>query len=163
RATDNGLPSLSTAQVVLITVHNVAPTADVVGAPASSPEGTAISLGATATDPSPVDTAAGFSYAWSVTKDGNPYAAGSGVNFAFTVNWGDGSTQTLAGPSGMQVGHIYTASGSYVVQLTAADKDGGISAVVSQGITIEALALQGDVLVIGGTLAADRILIRRDG
>src|SRR5262249_360690 len=50
------------AQIVVVT--NVAPTASITGAPASghSPEGTAISLGSSVTDPSSVDTAAGFTY-----------------------------------------------------------------------------------------------------
>src|SRR5207248_3118239 len=54
-----------------VTVSNVAPTAHVTGAPATSPEGTSIPLGSTVFDPSSVDTAAGFTYAWSVTKNAN--------------------------------------------------------------------------------------------
>ena len=88
-----------------ITVTNVAPTASITGAPGSSPEGTAISLGSTVTDPSSVDYAAGFTYAWSVTKNGNPYGAGgSAATFSFTPN----------------------DNASYVVTLTATDKDGGV-------------------------------------
>src|SRR5205814_10335296 len=53
-----------------ITVNNVAPTASIVGAPASSSEGTLISLTSNVVDPGTADT---FSYAWLVTKNGNAY------------------------------------------------------------------------------------------
>jgi len=86
-----------------ITVNNVAPTVAITGAPTSSPEGTMISLGSTVTDPSSVDTAAGFTYAWGVTKDGNSYATDSTQSFSFTPD--DNAT--------------------YVVTLDVTDKDGG--------------------------------------
>jgi hypothetical protein len=87
-----------------LTVNNVAPTAGIIGAPATSNEGVSISLDSTVTDPSTVDTAAGFTYAWGVTKDGNAYASGTGASFSFTPD----------------------NEGSYVVTLTATDKDGGV-------------------------------------
>ena len=86
-----------------IAVLNVPPTPAILGAPATSPEGTPIPLSATATDPSPVDTAAGFTYAWAVTKNGLPFATGVGPSFTFTPD----------------------DDGSYAVTLTATDKDGG--------------------------------------
>ena len=86
-----------------INVTNVAPTVAITGAPASSPEGTAINLGSSVTDPSSADTGAGFTYAWSVTKNGNPYATGSAASFNFTPN----------------------DNGTYVVNLNATDKDSG--------------------------------------
>ncbi|MBI1929679.1 hypothetical protein HYR99_36205, partial [Candidatus Poribacteria bacterium] len=67
-----------------ITVTNVAPTASIMGAPASGPEGTKIDLTSTVTDPSSVDTAAGFTYVWSVTKNGNPFASGTNPTLSFT-------------------------------------------------------------------------------
>src|SRR5207247_1292830 len=66
-----------------VNVTNVAPTPSIAGAPASSPEGTAINVTASSTDPGTLDSVA---YAWSVTKNGNPYSSGSGVNFSFTPN-----------------------------------------------------------------------------
>ncbi len=111
-----------------VTVKNVPPTASITGAPASghSPEGTDIILGSTVTDPSSVDTAAGFTYAWSVTKNGSAYAAGSSPAFSFT-------------PDG---------NGTYVVTIGATDKDGGagsdtktiIADQVAQAITFGTLA-----------------------
>jgi Ca2+-binding RTX toxin-like protein len=86
-----------------VTVTNVAPTPAIGGAPASSPEGTAITLTASATDPSGPDTTAGFMYTWSVTKNGAVFATGSGANFTFTPD----------------------DDGSYAATLTATDRDGG--------------------------------------
>ena len=70
-----------------------------------------------ASDPSSVDTAAGFSWAWSVTKNGVPYANATTQNFSFTPN--DNAT--------------------YVVTLKATDKDGG-NASVSKTITVANVA-----------------------
>ena len=56
-------------------------------APVSSPEGSAISLNGSASSPSAEDTAAGFAYSWSVTKDGTAYGTGSTASsFSFTPN-----------------------------------------------------------------------------
>jgi Bacterial Ig-like domain (group 3)/PKD domain len=97
----------------LLTVTNVAPGVSINGAPTSSPENTAISLTSTVTDPSTADTAAGFTYAWSVTKNGGAFASGTNSNFSFTPD----------------------ASGTYVVTLNATDKDGGTGP-ASQTITV---------------------------
>src|SRR5204862_281618 len=61
--------------------NNVAPTATINGAPASSNEGTPISLTSAVTDPGTADT---FTYELCVTKHGNPYATGSSSAFSFT-------------------------------------------------------------------------------
>ena len=80
---DGGVSEVAQTTIV---VDNVAPTATITGAPASghSPEGTAISLGSFVTDPSSADTAAGFTYAWSVTKNGSAFASGTAADFSFT-------------------------------------------------------------------------------
>jgi hypothetical protein len=224
-----------------VVVANVAPAASITGSPVSghSPEGTAISLGSSVTDPSSADTAAGFTYAWSVTKNGAAYALGSAATFSFTpddngtyvvtltatdkdsgisapsqatilvdnvaltaggsgpsdgvrgqartftltasdpsavdqaagftfaITWGDGSTQTVSGPSGTQVSHVYTASGAYIVKVTAQDKDSGTSAAPTETDTITAVALETDptdpsktALCVGGTAGGDNITIK---
>ena len=97
---DGGFSEYTTS----VSVLNVPPTPHITGAPASSPEGTAISLGSSVTDPSTADTTAGFTYAWSVTKNGLPFGSGgSSSTFSFTPD----------------------DNGSYVVTLDATDKDGG--------------------------------------
>ena len=62
--------------------------------PLTGPEGTAISLTATVTDP------VAPTFAWSVTKDGSPFATGTDPNFSFTPD----------------------DNGSYVVSLTVTDE-----------------------------------------
>jgi PKD repeat protein len=94
---NNAAGQTATASQAL-TVDNVAPTASL-SAPTSGTAGQGLSFTASATDPSPVDTAAGFSYSWS---------------------FGDGTTA-----SGASVSHAYTAAGTYTVMVTATDKDGG--------------------------------------
>jgi PKD repeat protein len=102
------------------TIAEVPPTAAITGAPATghSPEGTAVTLGSTVTDPSAADTKAGFTYAWAVTKDGSAFASGTGAGLTFTPD----------------------DTGTYVVTLTAADKDGNQSAPVTTTITADDVA-----------------------
>jgi Ca2+-binding RTX toxin-like protein len=132
-----------------VTVNNLAPSASVNG-PTSGIRGQALTFTLGATDPSPTDQAAGFTYA---------------------IDWdGNGTTdQTVSGPDGLQVTHTYTVAGSYTVRMTATDKDGGTSSSVSQGVTIAAIGLQPDpadanltALVIGGTTAADVIQVQKN-
>jgi PKD repeat protein len=86
-----------------VTVNNVPPTPEIQGAPASNLEGSPISLSGTATDPSPIDTSAGFTFNWTVLKNGSTFASGSGPSFSFTPD----------------------DNGTYTVILQATDKDGG--------------------------------------
>lgn len=88
-----------------VTVTNSAPTPTITGAPtASVTEGTTVNLTGSATDPSSADTTAGFTYAWSVTKNGVAFGSG-GTGATFNVTTDD--------------------NGTYVVTLKATDKDGG--------------------------------------
>jgi autotransporter-associated beta strand protein len=96
-----------------VTVLNVPPVATILGAPTTGPAGTPITLVGTATDVGVLDAAAGFTFDWAVTKNGNAFATGAGAQFTFT-------------PDG---------NGTYVVTLTATDKDGGVSAPVTATIT----------------------------
>ncbi|MEK6374951.1 MAG: DNA/RNA non-specific endonuclease [Acidobacteriota bacterium] len=84
---DNGITAgLADAKCADATVNvtvnpvNDPPTATV-SAPSTSPEGTAVTASATASDP---DSGDSLSYAWSVTKNGSPYASGSGASITFT-------------------------------------------------------------------------------
>ena len=92
-----------------VEVTNVAPSAAISGAPATSPEGTALALAATASDPGSADV---LSYAWSVSWGGVLYASGTDATFGFTP----------------------ADDGEYVVSLTVTDDDGGIG-VAEQTIT----------------------------
>ncbi len=114
---DGGVSSPASTTIV---VDNVAPTASLTGIPISghSPEGTTITLGSTVTDPSSVDSAAGFTLAWTVTKNGVAFASGTTAGFSFTPD----------------------DDGSYMVTLTASDNDGGVSPLASATITVDNVA-----------------------
>src|SRR5262249_46615984 len=67
-----------------------------------------------ATDPSPVDTSAGFTYK---------------IN-----SWGDGLAaptvaRTANNGTGVSLPHVFTTAGTYTVSLTATDKDGGATTI----------------------------------
>jgi hypothetical protein len=89
-----------------------AATALITGASFSSPEGTAVTLNGSASSPSAEDIAAGFSYSWTVTKDGSAFGTGSAAGFSFTPN----------------------DEGTYVATLQARD-DGGMTGTTSVTIT----------------------------
>jgi len=62
-----------------VQVGNVVPTAAITGVPASLTVGQQVTLGSTVTDPSLADTAAGFTYQWTLTLDGSPAPADDGL------------------------------------------------------------------------------------
>jgi hypothetical protein len=100
----------------------------------------------TASSPSPVDQAAPFT---------------------FTINWGDGNTQTVTSPAVLVVGHAYTATGSYTVSVYATDQSGLVGFTTTQAITIQAFEYQNDPagqggaagLAVGGTSGNDAFAI----
>lgn len=101
RALENGGAELLTVVTASITVTNVAPVVTITGAPTTTvAEGTAVTLGQLVTDAGVADT---HTFAWSVTKGGNPFASGSGASFTFTPD----------------------DDGSYVATVVATDDDGG--------------------------------------
>lgn len=114
-----------------LTVNDTPPTPSVSG-PAAEVVGQPQTFSLAATDPSSVDTAAGFS---------------------FLVNWGDGSpTQTVAGPvAASQLSHVFTSSGDYTIEVWATDKDGKQSpSPATLTAAVQAAALEGGTLVVGG-------------
>lgn len=101
---------------VVLTITNTAPT---ITAPAtlSGTAGTAVTLNATTVDPSAADTADGFLY---------------------TINWGDGSTETVDAAAEGQFSHTYATAGSYDVTSSATDVHGGKSAAATTQVTVAA-------------------------
>ena len=144
----DGDVSEGTAEVV---VNNLPPDLAIVG-PADGVRGQTRTLTLNPTDASPVDQAA---------------------NFTFTLNWGDESlAETRSGPSGMTVDHVFANVGTYTVEATAKDKDGGVSKVTTHTVTITAVALEDDplslypgqkMLAVGGTTANDTIVFNPGG
>ena len=102
-----------------INVYQVSPIPMIDGAPASSPAGTPISLTAISLDPGPQNSVGADSYAWTVTANGNPYAAGTGPSLQFTPG----------------------AYGIYIVTLTAAAQ-GGSTGTTSQTVVVPDPVLQ---------------------
>src|SRR5205807_1025153 len=72
-----------------------------------------IDLAGEANSPNPADEVAGFSFAWSITKNGANFAAGMGQSFQFTPD----------------------DNGSYVVSLTTTNQDGASDS-QSQSISV---------------------------
>ena len=95
-----------------VTVAGVAPIATITAPGSTGPEGTAVHLAGTATSPSAADNAAGFTYGWSVTKNGAAYKSGSGGHWQFTPD----------------------DEGIFVVTMRATD-DGGMSDTASVTVT----------------------------
>lgn len=93
---------------------NVAPTATIT-APTVVPTGRSVTLTGSANDPSAADVAAGFSFAWSVTRvsNGQVVAQGLGADFSFTPD----------------------QAGDYTATLTATDKDSFASSAATVSIT----------------------------
>lgn len=99
----------SVSHSAVVTVNDVAPTASL-SIPSTGTVGVPVDFSASATDPSPVDQVAGFSYAW---------------------NFGDGTTG-----GGVTPVHLYTAAGTYTVSVTATDKDGLTSSKATATIVV---------------------------
>jgi PKD repeat protein len=78
----------------------------------TAPEGTPVQLAGSATSPSTADNAAGFTYGWTVTKNGNAYKSGNGAHWQFTPD----------------------DEGTFVITMKATD-DGGMSDTATATVT----------------------------
>src|SRR5205807_1917191 len=85
--------------------------------------------------------------------------ADEAAGFTYAFDWGDG-TQSLSGPAEFSASHVYAATGTFTVKVTAADKDQLAGPPASRKITIKAAEVQGDTLVVGGTTGKDAIVIK---
>lgn len=122
-----------------LTVLNVAPNASVALA-ATGIRTFATTMTLSATDPSAVDRAAGFTY---------------------RIDWnGDGVIdQTVTGPAGTQAQKVFDAVGVYAVKVIAVDKDGAAGATATASIRIDNAGLVAnaqdaskfDLVIVGGT------------
>ena len=102
------------SDTILVTVTNVAPTVTGITAVSAAITGAPVTVTGAATDPSPVDTAAGLQWRWSV--DGGAFTAfGTPGNNQFTTSFSSCAAHTVTGQ--------------------ARDKDGGVSNTVSATIS----------------------------
>ena len=112
---DDGHGQQATAQFSTV-IKRVLPVATIHGAPASGPEGTAITLTGSAISPSIEDNTKGFMYRWTATKNGVAFGpVGSGNTFTLTPD----------------------DEGAYVVDLYATD-DGGFTSLPASASIIGA-------------------------
>ena len=116
RASDG---ELTDTETVAVGVTNVAPLAAVTENAPAQPTDHARSVTLTATDPAPAD------------QDGA---------FTWSVDWGDGQSDSVIGTTPRTVSHTYAAPGTYQVAVTARDDDGATSAVATQPITVATTA-----------------------
>ncbi len=90
--------------------------------------------------------------------------------FTFRIDWQDNGSfdQTVVGPSGTVVSHIYPTNspiGGYKIMVTATDHAGNVAA-ATEALPVRAVALEADpldpgktALVVGGTAGADTIVV----
>lgn len=146
---DSGVPALDNLETITVVVTNVALTLSLSG-PANAVRYEEIELNLAASDPSIRDAVA---------------------EFAYHIDWGDGSDPDQDGQIGevhtglatAQRSHVFETSGTYTVTVQAVDKDGGISPVASHTLVVNAIAYDGQKLILGGTAGDDEILITRHG
>lgn len=112
-----------------VTVNGAAPVA-AIGAPGSTaPEGSAVHLAGSASSPSAADNAAGFTYGWSVTKNGAAFKSGGGAHWQFTPD----------------------DEGTFVVTMRATD-DGGMSDTATTTVTGTNVWPTATITGFGGTV-----------
>lgn len=130
----------------VISVANAAPTAAITG-PTLGVPGQSLTFTVSATDPSSVDQAAGFTY---------------------SIDWNDGSQAEVISASagngtGVSVDHTFTGTGTFQVGVTATDKDTGVSTTATLSVTISSTAVVNGTLLVGGTTGNDSINIVPQG
>lgn len=127
----------TTSPPTSLTVANVAPTLTFAG-PLGAAPGFVSTFTFSATDPSSLDTAAGFD---------------------FDIDWGDGSSDTFDNTQGGSVDHTYAQEGDYTITVTVTDRDGGEDT-LEHDISVSSIFIddEGNLLVYG-TGGADRIIL----
>jgi cyclophilin family peptidyl-prolyl cis-trans isomerase len=140
--------SILGGQSLLVTVSNIAPTASV-GGDTGGVRNQPRNLTLSATDISPADTTAGFS---------------------FSIDWADGTAIQTINPGASVATHGFAAVGTYNVVVHSIDKDGGASADQIHAIVVTAAELQPDpsngnkmALAVGGTSGNDNIVLAASG
>ena len=132
----------ATSGAVTITVDNVAPsipdiTGDLVGV-----RGQSRTINLAALDEGPADTLAGFAY---------------------TIDWGDGTVQSVA-RGGTSASHVFADNGTYDVEIIATDQDDAPSTPVTVTMFTQASELdENGVLTVAGSAGADNLRFFHNG
>jgi hypothetical protein len=77
----------------------------------------------------------------------------------YSINFGDGtSVKTAAGGPAIKLDHLYAATGSFTIQVTATDQKGVVSPIAKQVVKISTVAMEvdpsgGTALAVGGNAA----------
>lgn len=128
-----------------MSVTNVGPAATIPAADSTGVRGQVRTIQLAATDPSPLDTAAGFRY---------------------QVDWGDGSSVQFLNTGSTSATHIFNAAGAFTVKVRAIDKDGTFGPEVTTPMTISSAVLQPSPedatktdLIVGGSTNAEIISV----
>jgi ELWxxDGT repeat protein len=89
-------------------------------------------------------------------------SANNSAGFSFSINWGDGTSQTITGSSGLSTDHHYATAGNFTIQMTATNlADNVVSATVTQVETITQTEVQGGNLALGGVSGANAFIITK--
>jgi hypothetical protein len=103
-----------------------------------------------------------LTYSFAVTY--GPKGPTQGITFS--INYGDGTTLTTsAGGPSITLDHLYAATGSFTIQVTAKDQNGVVSQLATQSVKISTVAMESDPnggtdLAVGGNAAGrDTILV----
>jgi PKD domain-containing protein/FIMAH domain-containing protein len=120
-----------------VTINPAGTAAAAMAAASAINEGTALTFNGTASSPDSADNTAGFTYAWTVTKDGAAYpASGAGATFGFTPN----------------------DEGAYVVTLSATD-DGNMTGTTSFAVSVGDVLPTAVISAVTPSLTAPRIVL----
>jgi hypothetical protein len=84
------------------------------------------------------------------------------AGFTYAINWGDGTTQQTISPtanngSGVSVSHTFAADGSYLVSVTAANKDGAVSSAATSLVVVSSHA--GDGIALSGGASTGQVAV----
>ncbi len=83
-----------------------------------------------------------------------------GRSFTFEVDWGDGSAlETHLALGALEVAHAYLAAGTLPARFRVVDPDGAASPWMDRPLSILQAEMQGDMLALGASAAADVVLL----
>jgi ELWxxDGT repeat protein len=86
-----------------------------------------------------------------VLTAGDSNASNNSAGFSFAINWGDGTSQTMTGQSGLSANHQYATVGNFTISVTATNlADSATSAAFNQTENITQIEIQNGNLALGG-------------